>query len=282
MLEKWDKELIYTIPNFFYIPWSDDEAMVYHHQHNWVYDKHILAIKQSIESYNLDLESPKNYPVFCKPRINPSGMSLGAYICKRKADLPEDYGYVAQELLEGIQYTTDYVIKKGKVLDQFSFISHKDKKGSFTLFESTRKKHKYNEQFIEQYFKDYCGVMNIENIGNKIIEIHLRPSMQFIGICGGLIEQLPNYYDTGKWKKIKWEKTYSKPIRVKEDFIPVYKDSVKLFESVTYIQKCWYEGKPLSYGTNDENSYRIFVVNGKCLQDIENTEKLLMKDLQKR
>jgi hypothetical protein len=271
MLEPWDYNQIKRIKGWQDLVWSDEEAIIAFPKHSWVYDKKRLADKQGmVPTVDLDRESPKEYPVFVRPRINLNGMSIGAGIVTCEEELPKDYGYIAQPVLPGNQYTTDYVIKDNKIIDKFTFKATRDKRGSFFMFESVKKEFFNVEKFIES-LKLGTRVVNVENIEECILEMHLRPSMQFIGICGGLIEQIPAFFKTGRWARVKQEKTYSRLVRVSEDGIYDLDLEPKVYPGVDCWQKCWYDEKRVSKATNDENSYRLYFVNGRNKLSIELT-----------
>ena len=105
---------------------------------------------------------------------------------------------IAQKYYTGKHLTTDFVKYKGKVVDFYTFIGHKDKNGSFTLFEASDEVN-LKALLIAQDIPLKNGFINIETIADGAIEAHLRPSLQLYDISGGLHDKyLQNPIVTGK------------------------------------------------------------------------------------
>lgn len=282
-IDPWEYQYIKNHPKKNRIVWDDVNAYKLYKELRWVYDKCIVNNKfNKHKAVKLETELPKKYPVLVKPITNLYGLSIGAYKANSKSEIKDVQGMVAQPFYEGNHISTDYVVFNGMILDWFSFIGHKDKNGSFYLWESSDEYNPMAHKAISDI--NFTGIMNVESIGNNIIEIHLRPSLQFFDICGGLIE---NYLDHEQNPNIlnynpsRYEKTYSMVWR--QDFDCQYEipDVGNLPNGVRSVQWCFYEGEKLSYSEQDEFSYRVFVINGNNLKNIIKYGNMKYKEMVK-
>lgn len=280
------------------VAWSDYEAFSIYKNYRWVYDKELLS---NILGYKvLKLEDYKKcnfYPVIVKPKINMEGMSKWAYKVNAEEYLNLDRkNMIMQSFFTGNHLTTDFCVRKGKILDFFTFKCHKNSNGSFYLFESidsmSLSKHlrfdvcndeiKPIYKFIEKTMIGYTGFINVETIGNNIIEIHLRPSIQYFDICGDMLENFCNYLYKSKdsilpgiYEPAYFEKTYSKVYRKKYNCKPLMLNIPKFPEHIRSIQKCFDNNCLLSDYSQDEFSYVYMVINGTNINSIKRFGKVL-------
>jgi len=275
-LDRWEAKYIYNLPGYQNLAWSDKEAFYRYPKWNHIYDKLVLSKFTGVTTFDLELEFPSMFPVVVKPRRNFEGLSKNCYIAS-SADEVEDFaGYIAQELLDGYQCTTDYVLREGVIIDQFSFVTHKNNYGEIKCFSSTPFSPNDVSAKIRVMFQGYTGVLNVESINGRIIEIHLRPSLQFYDVCGGLIEQLPTFYDKGIWDKVNFEQTYSRVFRTRHDGkVREVKMPNGMPSEVRSVQLCYEEGVPLSSTDPSLFRKRYLVINGTDLTKIEDFAKTI-------
>lgn len=252
------------------IAWSDIEAISKYPKHAWIYDKYMLctALGQDVwldvhVSHTNDI--PKN--IFVKPRVNLCGMGLEASEIKK--DEIEIGDFIVQPVYRGTQYTVDIMLKKGHVLDYFGFIGHKNNKGSFIYFESIQKKLIPQCVFkAAKLLPKFTGIINVECINENIIEMHLRPSMDFYDISGNIIKKTIDMI-TKSWSldPVFYEKTYCMVFRLTTDCRPQPKTDIdKIIKfahsDIRSVQLCWEEDYWLGYYDQDETSYVLTRVNG--------------------
>ena len=280
-LDPWELKYLDGVAYADALPWSDEHAYKFYPEFNWVYNKQILSAYTKNMAHELSLELPRHseYPVIVKPKVNLLGMGRAAKVCYSESMLPEDRkGLIWQKYLRGLHTSTDYVLEYGRVLAQFAFIGAKDKNDSFLLFASTPLSHSLPPRLLKD-LANYRGVLNAEYIGGSLIEAHLRPSVQFFDICGGLLPQLGTWTVTGKLKPVRYEQTYSRVYRQKKDAILKLRDMPALPIGVRSYQLCWEEGERLSSYAQDEHSYRVLVVNGSNLGAVSSYGKRLMENI---
>lgn len=270
-LDSWEAKYIQSLKDSDLLAWDDYSAWHRYPKYSWVYDKQALAKFTGVPTYDLETEIPDNihYPCVIKPRTNFTGLSKNMYIADSEDEIEDWQGMIAQQYLEGHQGTADVVFIDGVFKDSFAFTTHKNFYGEIKLFESNPFIPLQVVNKLRELFHGYTGVVNVEYINSDIIEIHLRPSLQFYDICGGFIEQLPTMMKTKKWQKIKHIKTYSRIYRTKHNGTPKVKTLPEKPEAVTSIQFCWEDGKDLRETDPSLGRNRYMVINGTDLQEIE-------------
>lgn len=283
-LDTWEEDYVLDLPCHEAIAWTDEEAYVRYSKHNWAYDKFVLSQDTVVHSTWLIIDKPAKYPVFIKPRVNLQGMGELAMVAYSKDDLPKGHtmhrDVVAQEILEGDHISTDIAIVN-KEMSCFSFLCHKhnftDKQkslhdGSFSLFESTpgvpQAALYIAKKLIAEGYDN--AMLNVETIGGKIIDVHLRPSTQFYDICGGLISAAVSDIakGTNHLAQCVFEKTYSMVWRREEDARPSAFVGKPAPAGVRSVQYTWEHGKKLSQSAQDHWTYRYLVVNGTDLEAV--------------
>lgn len=169
-LYPWEVDRIRKWKDWETVPWSDEEAIKRYPKYAWVYDK-----KEFNE--RIDNLTTLDANVILKPKVNLLGMSLGAGRLKKD-------NFVIQEFIEGTHYTVDAWILNSLVVEYFVFRAQKDHNGSFTSF--TFENIELPPTILEKIRKiDLNGRFSIcfEFIDDKIIDFHLRPSLQYWDIC---------------------------------------------------------------------------------------------------
>ena len=163
--------------------YSDIEAYARNPQFNWVYDKLNLVKDQGIVCAPIGV-NPNNYPVCIRPIINLFGMSRDAHYIENIDDYEE---YITDErpsgqfwmpFINGNQYTIDLLFKRGKIVFMDVFQCAPSDK-IFGLFEYYLHVNDYALprtiiEFLERKMRKYSGPMNIDVIGDVIVEAHLR------------------------------------------------------------------------------------------------------------
>lgn len=275
LLDSWERKYIDNLKDHDLLAWDDYTAWQRYPKYSWVYDKQALAKFTGLITYDLEREIPDkmNYPYIVKPRTNFSGLSKDAYVVSSEDEIEDWEGMIAQEFLDGHQGTADLVLLDGVILDSFAFTTHTNFYGEIKLFESNPFLPLPVANKVRELFSGYTGVINVEFIDGHIIEIHLRPSLQFYDICNGFISLLPSFIQTRKWEKVKFTKTYSRIYRTRHDGTPQVKALPTKPEGVSSVQLCWEDGKKLSETDPSLGRNRYMVVNGTNLQVIESFGK---------
>lgn len=156
----------------------------------WVFDKLILAKKLGYKCGPRGTPVPKPGTYIVRPCVNAMGMSEGASFMQIKDSTDHlPVGSFWCEVFTGAHMTYDYVsglqvlAVKGTPAKRF---------GRWAKWQKV-----FNRQFRLPRFLDElavkCRWMNIETIGNKIIEVHLRLNPDFRHHSSNLV--IPVYED---------------------------------------------------------------------------------------
>lgn len=200
-------------------------------------------------------------------------MSKNAQLLTNKKQLLQFYSsdLIYQKPLSGKQYSVDVCIKNGKIFDYAVFQSFIKNK-SFYLFKRTKFCHKKIVGFVAKHLHNFTGIINIEFIKDTIIEVHLRPSCQFIDLMNGMIEDFTLYLiRNDRYKPKKFVPGVSRVYRRKKDCIVEIQKYPK--DILGSIQFCFEINRPLSKYDQDEHSFVYMVINARNEEDILNIKK---------
>ena len=188
-----------------HIPTDDSMAFSLNPRHRWIYDKLKVARSQGIECGRHSVP-PLHYPVFCKPITNLKGMGVGSRVLRHA----EDYrmhckaGYFWMTLLSGEHISTDWAVVRGQPTWCRHTLGIPRAAGTFDYWvieaSSRPSLEHYSAEWIGRNLPDYTGMLNIETIGGRIIEAHLRFSDQWPDLYGpAWIDAVVRLYTDGIW-----------------------------------------------------------------------------------
>ena len=168
--------------------------------HRWVYDKIAIARSQGLEAGPHGVMPPR-FPVFSKPIINLKGMGIGSRILQTAADYEASLtaGHMWMALLEGRHVSSDVAVVDGEPRWWRHVTGAPSGDGTFDHWTV----HAAHDPVIEEYcgawisahLGRYTGIVNIETIGGRMIEVHLRMSDQWPDLYGdGWVDALIELY----------------------------------------------------------------------------------------
>jgi len=192
-------------PDDVIIPTDDETSYVLYPAFNWVFNKLQVCQSQGLECAPHGV-IPRSFPVFSKPIYNLYGMGSGIRII----DSVEDYerwltpGHMWMPLLEGEHVSSDATVVDGKPKWWRHTVGKALDQGTFdywtVLAEARPEIEEYCAEWLERNLRGYTGTVNLETIGNRIIEVHLRFADQWPDLYGsGWIESLVDLYAHGSW-----------------------------------------------------------------------------------
>lgn len=200
------------------VPINDLDAWTRYPKHRWIYNRMEICEFQKTRYAPMPVE-PKEYPVIIKPIVNLYGMGLNVHKLEDENDF-YDHWYSNSfwmEYADGEHQSYDLVVSNGKIVFHTCFIGHKDPKiiGKFDYWETDERcLPAICVDLVENRLIDYTGCLNIEVIGDTIIECHLRmgdvDQIPTLAILQGIIavyQGLP--YD---WSDVRVQKTYFFPV----------------------------------------------------------------------
>jgi hypothetical protein len=266
-------------PDDVLIPTGDAEAWKLHPAHNWIYNKLLVAQSQALMCAPHGV-MPDAFPVFSKPAINLYGMGAGTRILRsaREFDAAHQPGHFWMELLEGEHVSTDVALVNGEPRWWRHAIGHPAYGGMFdywtVLGEARASIEAYCGRWLKKHLGDYSGLINLETIGCRIIEAHLRMTDQWPDLYGGRawVEAVVELYRSRRWNAegLPTGVGYSMAL-----FAPhggAYKhpsqhaiDAVLRRPDITSIQITFWEETPPEQHSNPPGGFRLALVNATDL-----------------
>jgi len=187
------------------IPTDDPDSWRWYPAHRWVYDKIAVALSQKLEAGPHGVTPPR-FPVFSKPIVNLKGMGAGSRMLASAADYEAHAtpGHMWMTLLQGRHVSSDLAVVDGEPRWWRHVTGVPGAEGTFDYWTL----HAAPDPAIEDYcgtwvrahLRGYTGMLNIETIGERIIEVHLRFSDQWPDLYGaGWVAALVRLYSEGRW-----------------------------------------------------------------------------------
>ena len=188
------------------IPTEDRDAWLWYPAQRWIYDKLAVALSQNLEA-GPHGTPVRRFPVFSKPVINLKGMGVGSRVLQSQADYDRHYapGHFWMTLLEGRHVSSDIAVVDGMPRWWRHVTGKPAGEGTFDYWlihaEPNPDLEAYCGAWIEQHLRGYTGMLNLESIGGKIIEAHLRFADQWPDLYGpGWVDALVGLYERHEWE----------------------------------------------------------------------------------
>jgi hypothetical protein len=189
-----------------HIPTDDADGYRWNPQHRWIYNKLLVAESQGLACAPHGI-APTSFPVFSKPIYNLFGMGVGSRLMRSRAEYEqhETPGHLWMTNLAGDHVSTDLAVIDGAV--HWSRHAHGTAglAGTFdhwTIEAQGREDlDAYLRRWIAGNLPGYVGMLNVETIGGRIIEAHLRFSDQWPDLYGtGWLDAVVGLYSTRIWR----------------------------------------------------------------------------------
>ena len=187
------------------IPTEDADAWAWHPQHRWVYDKLAIAHSQGLPAAPHGV-MPPSFPIFSKPMMNLHGMGIGSRVIRTPTAYRDAFtpGHFWMPLLTGDHVSTDAAILNGRPVWWRHATGTPRPGGTFdrwTIHAAPRPTLETTcGAWITQHLPTYTGMLNLETIGNTIIEAHLRFADQWPDLYGkGWVQSLITLYAHHHW-----------------------------------------------------------------------------------
>jgi hypothetical protein len=189
-----------------HIPTDDIDGYKFNPRHRGIYDKLLVARSQGLEA-GLHDDLPRRYPVFCKPVTNLEGMGAGSRVLEDERDFhrscrPGDFW---MRLLTGEHVSSDWAVVGGETAWCRHTRAIPGIRGTFDywVIEAGERRglERYCRDWIRAHLATYTGMLNIETIGGRIIEAHLRFADQWPDLYGDeWLEAVVRLYRDGRWR----------------------------------------------------------------------------------
>lgn len=188
------------------IPTDDEHAWVLHPLHRWIYDKLRVSETQGFTAAPHGV-LPPSFPVFSKPIYNLQGMGAGSRLMATREELVhhETPGHFWMPVLYGEHVSTDVAVVGGDPRWWRHTTGAPLADGCFdhwTVEAAARPTlERYCGDWLRRHLHGYTGAVNLETIGGRIIEVHLRFADQWPDLYGdGWLEAIVRLYRDGVWR----------------------------------------------------------------------------------
>jgi hypothetical protein len=217
-------------PDGVQIPTDDPDCWELYPHLRWIYDKLVIAKSQGLACGTHE-NVPERYPVFAKPQINLKGMGIASRTIGSRSEFEAlcPPGHMWMELLAGEHVSTDCALADGEVKWMRHATGIPWRGGMFQHWlirkEPDAGLARYLEGWIARHLAGYTGMLNIETIGGRIIETHLRFADQWCDLYGkGWVEALIGLYASARWDFTAEapREGYSIPLFARHGAVPEY------------------------------------------------------------
>jgi hypothetical protein len=188
------------------VPIDDASAWDLHVGHRAIYNKLTICDSQGLPN-GPHGTTPPSFPVFSKPIYNMRGMGTGSRIIASAAEYEESLqpGHMWMTLLQGSHVSTDLALARGEIVWCRHTTGVASAEGMFdywTVHAGPKPAlDAYLGGWIARNLAGFTGIANIETIGGRIIECHLRMSEQWLDLNGtGWLAAVVELYTSGVWR----------------------------------------------------------------------------------
>jgi hypothetical protein len=257
------------------VPTEDSDAWSWNPTHRWIYDKLAVAVSQGLEAAPHGV-APSAYPVFSKPIYNLKGMGVGSKTLASEADYRTAYqpGHFWSTLLTGDHISSDVAMVDGEPKWWRHARGIPTGDGTFDYWEIDAA----NEPAVETWCGDWCrrnlagytGLANLETIGARIIEGHLRFADQWPDLYGGdsWVEAVVRLYREGTWRHDDSQRRtgYSVVLFMPHGTIyrhppPELQEEIRRMTGISSLQITFHENRSLDQHAMPPGGFRVAIIN---------------------
>ncbi len=261
-------------PSDVFIPTEDGDSYALYPQFRWIYNKLSLAESQGLVC-GLHGMSPSSFPVFSKPVYNMRGMGTGSRVLRTDKEYERNQrpGHFWMPLFEGEHVSTDVAVVSGQPRWWRHVVGQPIGEGKFdywtVLGESRPEIESYCGRWLEEHLAGYTGMVNLETIGGRIIEVHLRFADQWPDLYGERwVDALVKLYVDKVWEFDDAERRdgYSVVLFGAHGVeyrhpAPSLVDRLLDQSEISSIQITFHEGKPPALHAMPPGGFRLAIVN---------------------
>jgi hypothetical protein len=276
LLEPWRQQYFRDIacPPDVNIPTDDGEAFSRNPQHQWVYDRLLIAQSQGLQCGPHDIR-PTRFPVFCTAVTVLNGRESGGCVLWSERDYLEHCGagLFWMQLLAGEHVRTDFAVVAGEIAWCRHALGIWGSGGAFDCWvveERARPRlERYCAAWISKHLAGYTGMVNMETIGGRISAAHLRFSSQWPDLYGRKwLAAIVRLHQHGTWDLIDTERAegYSLNLTGTHGSVCAYphSDSMRAYEAtvgVSSIQLPFFDDGPTAAHDMPPGGFHLAVIN---------------------
>lgn len=257
---------------------EDPDSWTWYPDHRWIYDKLAVALSQGLEAAPHGV-MPARFPVFSKPIMNLRGMGVGSQAIHSaeayKAALMG--GHFWSTLLNGPHVSTDVALIDGQPQWWRHTTGATAEGGTFDYWhvhaEPMAGIEAWCGEWCRRNLRGYTGMANLETIGERIIEAHLRFADQWPDLYGeGWVEALVRLYAEGRWDYPDTDRRDGYSVVLFGPHGRHYRhpdaalvDEVRAMPGVTSVQITFHEDRDPSHHAMPPGGFRLAIVNAREL-----------------
>ncbi len=257
------------------IPTEDSDAWQWYPGERWIYDKLAVALSQGLQAGPHGTAVPR-FPVFSKPIVNLRGMGIGSGVLTSQADYETHYtpGHFWMTLLEGRHVSSDVAVVGGEPAWWRHVTGKPAGEGTFDCWtvhaEPEPGIEAYCTEWVKKHLAGYTGMLNLETIGDKIIEAHLRFADQWPDLNGpGWVDAVVGLYERHEWDFADDDRCegYSVVLFGPKDRRyrhppPALVEDIRRIPGVTSVQNTFHEDRAPEWHAMPPGGFRLAIING--------------------
>lgn len=266
-------------PDHVRVPVDDIDCWDWYPDRRTIYDKLNVAQSQGIACGTMN-DLPHTFPVFAKPRVNLKGMGRESRVLPdlasfRAAASPD---LMWMELFTGPHVSTDCAVVDGNVRWTRHATGETWIAGMFKFWTIHANAMPHLDAMLHPWLQrmlpGYTGMVNIETIGGRIIEAHLRFADQWVDLYGqGWVEALVGLYQHGQWKHAQQQPVdgYSIPLFARHGNVPRHppqelQDDIRSRDGISSLQITFHNSRDSIKQPMPPGGFRLALVNCTDLQ----------------
>jgi hypothetical protein len=261
-----------TCPEGVLVPVDDPPTWALYPERRWIHNKLAICESQGLP-HGPHGTPPPAFPVFSKPIYNLRGMGAGGRIIASD----EEYGaaltpgHFWMPLLRGAHVSSDLALVEGRIAWCRHTTGIAASAGTFDYWivhaEAMPALETYLAEWSGRNLRGFTGVVNIETIGGRIIECHLRMSDQWVDLNGaGWLAAVVQLYATGAWRLEERRRTGYSVVLFGAPGIapPIDRAAVATLQStagISSIQLTFDDSRPAEAHAMPPGGFRLAIVN---------------------
>jgi len=254
------------------VPVDDPPTWDLYPERRWLHNKLAICESQGL-LHGPHGTTPPQFPVFSKPIYNLRGMGAGGRVIALHAEYLASLtpGHFWMPLLAGPHVSTDLALADGRIAWCRHTTGVPAAQGTFDYWivhaEAMPELERYLGEWIARNLVGFTGIINVETIGGRIIECHLRMADQWIDLNGsGWLAAVVHLYASGDWRFTEQRRTgYSVVLfgahgvqsRVERAAVAALLSS----GDVSSIQITFDESRPAAAHAMPPGGFRLAIVN---------------------
>ena len=257
-----------------FIPTDDEDAYRWNPRHRGIYNKLFVAESQGLECAPHGVE-PTHYPVFSKPIFNLKGMAVGSHTLVDHDEYTRHChpGHMWMTLLQGEHVSSDIAVIDGHMRWSRHTVGFAGSGGTFDywIIEAQRRPslEEYCAGWVGSFMRGYSGMLNLETIGGKIIEVHLRFSDQWPDLYGaGWLDAMVEVYARGVWEYADSDRRNGYSVILFAPHCRQYRypppelaSKIRAMQGVSSLQFTFHENKAAETHAMPPGGFRLAVIN---------------------